>query len=103
MEEFIQTKKFFFANGIDKQNLLNLELLLADCSFISKFKLNEDCLNISYYSILASENDIISYISGLGFKLKKSKKQSWLKRKIEKLAQDNKKHLGSKRLDCCDL
>ena len=60
-------------------------------------------VSIDRYPAIASKEMVAEAIERLGLHRKSAKKQGFLARRLNRMAESNRKQFGEKRLDCCEL
>lgn len=66
---------------------------------------DSSALIVEYHPFVISEEAVIDHVraTGLTIRQEPSRKQGFLRRFIDRLAEDNRQSFGSTQLDCCDL
>jgi hypothetical protein len=101
MENYI-TRDFY--KSIDTITLTSIEKLSSNLNQeqgIEGFRVSNDGIYIEYNSYIYTRTGILNFLSNLGFRLKKNRKTSIIKRQIEAIARSNYKQYGNRKLDCC--
>lgn len=102
MEDYLKYKTFRIKEMITEETINELIFKSEKVPGINKCKGAGQVVSFIYNPYEISEKEIIEWLLAFGLSVKKSK-VNWVKRKLAKLAEENKESFGGKRLECCDL
>jgi hypothetical protein len=102
MEDYLKYKTFRIKEMITEETINELIITSEKVPGIEKFKGSGQVVSFIYNPYEISEKEISDWLLTFGLSVKKNK-DNWFKRRLAKLAKDNKENLGNQRLDCCDL
>lgn len=102
MEDFLKYKTIRIEQALDDGKSKSLLRTFNDKKGVESAKCNGQFFTIIYDPYEISEGEIVQTLANLGLSPKKPAR-NFFKRKLEKLAESNRKNLGNSRLDCCGL
>lgn len=104
MEDYIQNAKLRIEELPSHDLISSCTSLLENEDGIQKVNLENQTFSIDFNPYLISKGEIIHEIEESGIKISISeKKEKGFSKWLKKLASQNKKNLGSQKLDCCDM
>jgi hypothetical protein len=102
MEDYLQYKRFHILESISEEKIQELMTKFNSTPGIDKIGCLRQSISVIYNPYEISEKEILKSLSALGLTVTIENKKSFKKR-LKKMAEENKKDFGGKRLDCCDL
>lgn len=102
MEDYLAYKTFRLKQQITEENRQILLRSFSKTQGINSVKCAGQIFSVVFDPYEISEKEIEKILALNNFSIKQPGR-NFLKRKLEKLAEDNKKNLGNNRLDCCGL
>ena len=102
MEDYLQYKSFQIQESISEEKIKELITKFNSTPGINKIDSSSHSVSVVYNPYEISEKEILKSLSALGLTISIDDKKSF-KNSLKKMAEENKKDFGGKRLDCCDL
>lgn len=101
MENYINTLYRKSSQRITEGDSSRLSALFANDQGIENFRISPDGVYLEYNSYIYSSNQLEDILHNYGFGEEKEKKEGFLKRQIQHLAENNKNSFGNRTPDCC--
>jgi hypothetical protein len=102
MEDYLQYKRFHIQESISEEKIEELMMKFNSTPGIDKIGCVRQSISVIFNPYEISEKEISKSLSVLGLTVTIDDKKSF-KNKLKKMAEENKKDFGGKRLDCCDM
>ncbi len=103
MNESLLTKKYESKIPMNYKKQKMLEEVLHTVNGVNYVWINATSITFDFYIQLVDEVYIKKVLVKAGFLFKEKRITNFFSRFIDKLAKENKKTYGDKKLDCCDL
>jgi len=103
MKTFNTTIKFESLKSMNFSEQKRFEEILYTIKGINFLSINSTSITLDFYEQLVDETYIKKMLVRAGFSFKEKSVKHFFGRFINKLAKENKKTYGGKKLDCCDL
>lgn len=104
MENIEKEIELVFNKNYTEEQFQEIKNKIVKLKGITAISSNEEKLNVCYNPYLVSEAYLLKETGKLGLKtFGETKKGSKISRWLKNMAEANKKNLGSKPLDCCEL
>lgn len=103
MNEYIRNIDFETYKLLTTNEINSFKSLIMESKGVITADVSSTKISVEYYSHLTNAESLLLNLNSKGFKLAPKKRMNLFSRFINKLAKNNKKTYGNKRLDCCDL
>lgn len=102
MVDYLKYVRFEIQESISGEKIDELLLKFNSTPGIDKISCVRQSISVVYNPYEISKKEIVNGLSNLGLTVKTNDKKSFINR-LKKMAEENKKDFGGKRLGCCDL
>jgi allophanate hydrolase subunit 1 len=102
MEDYLQYKSFQIQESISEEKIKELMTKFNSTPGINNIDWASQSVSVVYNPYEISEKEILKSLSVIGLIISIDDKKSF-KNRLKKIAEENKKDFGGKRLDCCDM
>lgn len=103
MNDYLKTRKYESEKMMNYNKQKMLEEILHTINGINYVWINSTSITFDFYVQIVDEGYIKKTLIKAGFLFKEKSARNSFSRFIDKLAKENKKTYGNKKLDCCDL
>lgn len=103
MNESLITQKYESNKPMNYNKQKMLEEILHTINGVNYVWINSTSITLDFYVQIVDEGYIKETLIKAGFLFKEKSASNSFNRFIDKLAKENKKTYGNKKLDCCDL
>ena len=102
MDDYLQYKTFRIIESITEEKIDELVMKFNSTRGIDKFKCVGQKVSFIYNPYEISEEELVEKLAILGLTVRLPDRKTF-RNTLSKMADDNKKSFGRKRLDCCGL